>query len=231
MVLSHRRILEHRLDRGADVGQRGPRAFGERLEQRVAAAVDLNRTGNVLQRKHEAIDVAFPVEDRRHVCTHELSPAPRGDEMSGWVAAALSQLVPDRVQCVNDQALIHDREDGTAQADECAADAALFVGRLVEQLLGASVVEQDTPFAVAHQNALRQVRHQRGEAILFRFEAGICVADPGFHVILQTVVGVGKAVDGCGEPLHLLAPRHARAVRRVDGLHDVDIFHELDRRH
>src|ERR1700687_6083602 len=100
--------------------------------------------------------------------------------------------MPDRVQRVHDHALVDDCEDRPPQSDEGASDVSLLAA-LVEQLLGASVIQQDAPFAVAYQNALRQVGQERCETVLLRLETSVGVADSGFHVVALRAIGAGKA--------------------------------------
>ncbi len=62
------------------------------------------------------------------------------------------------------------------------------VERLAQELHRARVVEQDAPLDVAHDHALRELRHQRREAVALLLDARVRLAHAPLDVALQRFV-------------------------------------------
>ena len=100
----------------------------------------------------------------------------------------------------------------------------------LQQLHRARVVEQDAPLDVAHDHALRELRHERGEPVLFLLEAGVGVVHPALDVLAERLVRVGETIDARGQLPDLGRADARRPMRRVRGQHDPGVLRQLPRR-
>jgi hypothetical protein len=129
------------------------------------------------------------------------------------VRVAVRDAAPDVVERVHDQALVEDAEDRASEAHR---------RRAAEQLGGARVVQQDAALGVAHQHALRELRHQRGEPVLLLRQARVRFVDARLHVAPQGGVDEAERVDRARQVLHLgraLGLDAALGVQRVQVAH------------
>ena len=141
------------------------------------------------------------------ICTRSSCPARRaGDELRRRVRRAALQPLLHALQRVGHQRAVEHGVDRAAQADQLGAAGQRGRARQRAELRArAAVVEQDAAVEVADHDALRQLGHQRGQAVALLLDA----AAGGLH--LRRDVGAQRAalarqlVD---------RPRPARASRR-----------------
>ena len=104
------------------------------------------------------------------------------------------------------------------------------VERLAQQLHRPRVVEQDAALDVAHDHALRELRHQRREAVALLLDARVRLAHALLDVALERGVRVGEAVERRRQPPRLRRAARRRPVRGIGGEHDPRVLGELPRR-
>ena len=201
-----------RLDRGAHAGERRAGALRQRLQQQVAAIAGLDPAGDVVEHQHEPRDAVRrgarrprgdgAPQHRRHLHAHELARGGGRDEVRDRAAVTLAQPVVDAFQRVDDEVAVEDREDRAPEPDEAVRlpGRGGAVERLAQELHRAGVVQQDAPFDVAHDHALRELRHQRREPVSLLLDALVRLAHAPVEVALQRLVGGGERVEALGEP-------------------------------
>ena len=104
------------------------------------------------------------------------------------------------------------------------------VERLAQELHRARVVQQDAPLDVAHDHALRELRHQRRKAVALLLDALVRLAHALVEVLPQRFVGGGEAVEALGEPPDLRGAAQWGAVRGIRREHDPRVLEKLRRR-
>ena len=165
-------------------------------------------------------------DDGRHLHAHELSRRRGRDEVRDRAAGALAQPVVDAFQRVDDQVAIEDGEDRAPEPHQAVrlAGGGGAVERLAQELHRAGVVQQDAPLDVAHDHALRELRHQRREAVALLLDALVRLAHALVDVLPQRLVGGGEAVEALGEPPDLGGAAQRGAVRRIRREHDARVL-------
>jgi hypothetical protein len=114
-------------------------------------------------------------------------------------------------QRIGDQVPVEDAVDRAPQAQRRHA-----LPRLAgEQGAGAPVVEQHAAVHVADDDALRQFRHEYGEAVAVRLGGGVGGADARLDFLVARLVLPGQAIDGADQGLQLRATLQAEAGRRL----------------
>ena len=188
----------------ADAAERGTCPLRQRLQQQIAAIARFDAPSDVVENQHEPGDAAGSAlchgiarrpEHRRHLHPDQQAGGCRGHEVRGRATRALGEALVDGLQRVDDEVAVEDREYRTAQSDEAVrlAGRSPALQRLPEELHRAGVVEQDAALDIAHDHALRELRHQCREAVPFLLDAGIGFAHAPRHVLLQRLVGIGEA--------------------------------------
>ena len=136
----------------------------------------------------------------------------------------------DRVERVDDQVAVEDREHRATETDEArSAPGGIAVDRLAQELHRPRVVEQDATLDVAHDDALRELRHERSQAVALLLEARIRLAHPPLDVLAQRLARVGQGVQASGEPHHRRRALGRSAMRRIRAQHDPRVLRETFR--
>ena len=116
------------------------------------------------------------------------------------VAAPRCSRWPDLLQRVGDELAVEHRVDRAAQADQLGAVGQLRRVRQRPELVArALVVEQDAAVEVAHDDALRQLGHQRGQAAALLLDAPAGLGDLGRDVAAQPFALLHQFVEGIGQ--------------------------------
>ncbi|MGT2511573.1 hypothetical protein [Cupriavidus basilensis] len=123
--------------------------------------------------------------------------------------APLPELVLELFQRVQDEPPLDHAEHGAAQADCCGAGHRRAGSARFQQLPGAVVVKQYSPFDIADQHAQRELRHERGEPVLLLGQRAVRQCDPALHVVVHGLMGSRQQVKLVDEDAHV-----ARALRR-----------------
>ena len=110
----------------------------------------------------------------------------------------MADLVLQHVEGVGHLVAVEQREHRAAEAERRVVAMATRL-RWRKQGGGARVVQQDAAVGIAHQHALRKLRHQGGEAVALFLDAGARFGAADLQVVLDPVVGIGKLVDRCGQ--------------------------------
>ena len=176
-----------RLDRRAHAGERRARTLGQRLEQRIAAAARLDAARDVVEHQHEPGDpvgrasvvASAAAPSTGAICTRTSWPA---GAVVTKLATGLRASWRMRSRMLSSAWMMRLRSK-TAKIERpsptrlCALPAvARPFERLAQQLHGPRVVEQDAPLDVAHDDALRELRHQRRETVAFLLDARVGLA-------------------------------------------------------
>ena len=135
---------------------------------------------------------------------------PEGPPEVQQLAVAANELASQRdalldgVERMRDQVALEDTVDRAPEADQLtAAGHAGRLGERAELRARAVVVEQHAAVEVAHHHALRQLGHQRREAILLELDRLLGAPDLGRDVAHQLVALAGELVHRQRQGLHL----------------------------
>ena len=163
---------------------------------------------------------------------HELARRRGRDEVGDRRTLALVDAVVDALECVDDEIAVEDREDRAAEAHQRVrlAGGGGAVERLAQQLHRSRVVQQDAALDVAHDDALRELGHERGQAASLLFDAVVRFTNLAIDVRLLRGVRLGKPIDRAGDRPHLRCAAGCGAVLRIGHLDDARVLGEMAQR-
>ena len=232
-ALAHRRfevgVVQH-VDRRLHIGERRAAAFGQPEQQAVALRILLEVARDVVQHQHEAADRTVAVvaaAHRRHLRAQQLAGARGGDELRRRAGDAALHALADVLQRVGDQLAVEHGVDRAAEADQFGAvGQTRRVGQRTELQPRAIVVEQDATVQIAHDDRLRQFRHQRGQTAAFLFD----VAAGGAHLFgdvgAQPRALFDKAGDDVGQRAVLGVALRCKCALGIGAEHDARLVHQ-----
>ena len=197
-------VVEH-FHRRLQVAQRCAAAFGQALQQLVLRGVALVVARDVVQHQHEAAQGrvgSLAVAHRGHLRAQQLPALGDGDELRRRRGRTALQPLLDAFQRVRHELTVEHGVDAAAQADELgAAGQRRGVRQRLELQPRAVVVEQHATVEVAHDHALRELAHQRGEAGTLPLDAAAGQCHLLRHVLPQAVALLRQFVEGARQAL------------------------------
>jgi hypothetical protein len=193
--------------RRLQVAQAAALAFGDTVQQLVTRGVLGQVARDVVQHQHEAIERVFGPglggAHRRHLHAQQLAAARGGDELRRRVGGTALQPLLHGFQCVRHQTAVEHAVDAAAQAqrlgpaDGRAGTFAVHQGAELQPR--ARVEQQHAAVQVAHHHALRQLGHQRRQAVALLLDAAAGLGHLGRDVGAQRVTLRHQRVDGAGQ--------------------------------
>ena len=180
---------------------------------------------DVLQHQHEpgqrgAVAARVDRAHRRHLHPQQLAGAGAGDELRRRMRGTARQPLLHALQRMRHQGAVEHGVDRPAQAQQLgAAGQRRCAGQGAELGARAAVVEQDAAVQVAHHHALRQLGHQRGQAVALLLDAAAGFAHLGRDVGAQRVALAGELAHGLGQRVRLGAGRRLHGERAARSRH------------
>jgi hypothetical protein len=176
----HVRIIDQVGHCRPDIAERGPAAFGQRMQDLVAAGFLLDAARDVLDRQHVAGHRASPLlarsQYRNHLDAQQLAaawvvmkfdiavlPAARRWRMTSW---ACWTWFFSRIENI----------ERPRPISAPAGDRGRPLRQRLELQAGAVVVEQDAAVEIAHDHCLGQFRHQRRQAVFLFLDGRLGLA-------------------------------------------------------
>jgi hypothetical protein len=188
-------------------------ALGQLVQPAVALGVFGEVARDVVQHQHEAVqrhvDRGVGCAHRGHLHAQQLSAARAGDELRRRVRRTARQALLHGFERVAEQLAVQQRVDRTTQAQRLGTTDGRALLQRAELQPRASVEEQDAAVQVAHHHALRQLGHQRGQAVAFLRHLAAGFGHLGLDAFTQGVALQNQRVD-----LH----RQSSAARTAFGL-------------
>ena len=238
-ALAHRRFevgqVEH-VDRRLHAGERRAAAFGQREQQRVARRLFFELTRDVVQHQHEtgdrsAVAVVRRTGDCRHLGAQQLAGARGGDELRRRTGHAALPALLDVLQRVRHALAVEHGVDRAPEADQFGARGnAGRIGQRAELQPGARVVQQDAAVEVAHHDALRQFRHQRGEPAALLLDRAARLPHLLCHVGAQSVALLRQRKDDLAQRAVVGCAVRGRRACRVGAEQRAGFFEQARRR-
>ena len=197
--------------RRLQVGQRGAAAFGQAVQQLALLGIGFHAGGHVVQHQHKAGNGGSRLglgAHRRHLHPQQLPAQRRSDQLRCGPGIATRHGLLNALKGMRQDFGLQHRVDRAANADQLRAFHCLrLCGQFPKSLPCALVVEQDAARRVAHQHALLQLGHQRGEAVFFILHMAAGLRHLGGHVSAQCIALGRQFIDSqCQRPHFARAP-------------------------
>ncbi len=240
-----------RLHRRLQVAERRTAALGQLVQQAVALRFGGEVVRDVVEQQHEAGECSLEVGSldagslvagglvvggldgahRRQLHAQQLAALRAGDELGRRMRDAALQALLHGFERMRHQRAVEDRVDRAAEAEQLGAVGERRRARQGTELgARAAVVQQDAAVEVAHHHALRELGHQRRQALALLLDAAAGLLHLRGDVGAQGAALLRQRVDDAGECARAGAALQRQLGLRLRRQHDLRLLGQPRRR-